>query len=110
MEGFAEFGQRPDECAAGAEEFLSVEGIVDLYAPFRAVAILLDDHLAEIADAKHDAREAGLFQETKLVREKWLACDLDEELRDFFGDRAQARGEAAGKEGDGKIGGSHRRS
>jgi hypothetical protein len=105
VERVAEFRQRADEGAAGADEFRAVERVVDGNAPRGAVAVSVDDFFTEVADAKDDARETVFFQQAELVRKERLARDLDEELRDFFGDRTQAGGEATGEDRDGERGG-----
>ena len=102
VEGVAELGEGLDEGAAGAEEFGAVEAVVDFDAPFCAVAVELDDLFAEVADAEDDMGEAGGAEEAELMGEERLAGDLDEELGDFFRDRAEAGGHAAGEEGDGE--------
>ena len=62
-----------------------------------------------MADAEDEPGEAVLLQQAELMGEERLARDLDQQLRNLFGDRAQALGQAAGEDGDGKIG-RHRES
>jgi hypothetical protein len=57
-----------------------------------------------MADAEHDMREAGLFEQAQLVGEERLARDLNEQLGDFIRNRPQPRGEATGEKGDGQSG------
>jgi hypothetical protein len=86
-------GQRPDQRPAGAEELRSVEGVLDLDAPLRAVAV------AARRSARPGSRRTGRGAEPRipeqpdLVGEEGLAGHLDQELRDLLGDRLQAGGE-----------------
>ncbi len=114
IEGPAELRQRPDERAAGAHEEGPVEGVVDPDAPLCPVAIALDDHLPQVADAKDEAGQARLAQQPDLVREERLARDLDQQLRHPFRDRPQPGRQAAREDGHRQVGGfdrlRHRRS
>src|SRR5271165_1376657 len=110
VERFPEQGQGLDQRAAGPEELRTVERVVDPDAPILAVAVALDDPLAEVADAEDDVREAGLPYEPQLVGEEGFPRHLDQELGQLLRDRLQAGGETAGQDGHRKLRGVHPRS
>ena len=68
------------------------------------IAKLVTDHLAEIADTEHDLRQTLGAQQLDLVVQERASGHFHERLRNFFRDRAQPRGEAAGEDGDSQSG------
>ena len=58
------------------------------------------DHLGAISNAHGNAPDAAGREQAQLMRQEGLAIDFDERLGNLLGDRPEARGEAARKNGD----------
>ena len=104
IKSLPEFRQRPYERPTSSEQLIAIERVVDLDAPLRAVTVLLNDHLTQIADAENNAREPIFLQEAELVRKERLPRHFNQKLRHLLGDRTEASSQTAGEEGDGQIG------
>ncbi len=102
-ERVAKHRQRPLQRAAGSEQRLAVEHVVDATVPATAVAERLADHLATIPDAEDDALDALAAKPVELVLGERPARHLDERFRDRLGHRPQPRRQAAGENGDGQT-------
>ena len=59
---------------------------------------MLDDPLAEIADAQHHLARTVPCQQAQLVVHERLAADLEQRLREVLDEPAEPGGETAGKD------------
>jgi len=101
-EFFAEEGKGSLERAAGAEQDRTVEGIFEPHSVRRAVAELALDHFPEMAEAEDGALNALSSKQRQLVGQEGAAGHGNQNLGHALGDRPQARGQAAGEDGDGQ--------
>jgi len=93
----------PAKRAAGTEQFLAIVNVAKLHAEAGAIAEVFFDHLAEVSETEDDFAEAVAVKKIELVIDEGLAGQLNQGFGDFLCERAEARGQAAGQEGDGDI-------
>ena len=99
-ERIAQQGQGAAKGAGGAQQLRPIEGILHLQSIAAAIAGELANPFAQKSHAQHHTFETAAGEQAKLVGKKRFASDLDQRLRDGFGDGPQSRGEPPSQDGD----------
>jgi len=95
----AEHRQRAFQRSGGAKQRRAIEHVLDPEPEACSVAECVLDHGSEVRHTEHHVAHPFAFQPLQLVLGERAPADVDQRFWDAGRDRAEARGQPAGKDG-----------